>query len=77
MKGLKNIPNVDNGFIYILKNPSMPNIYKVGYTTNNIYQRLKELNTTGVPNKFIISSLFVVNKNEVIILQKFFYLMSC
>jgi hypothetical protein len=35
--------------IYILVNPSVPNICKIGFTTTSVYQRVKEINSaTGV-----------------------------
>lgn len=43
------------GFIYILKNNSMPNLVKIGYTDNTPKERVKSINTkTGVPEKFTI-----------------------
>jgi hypothetical protein len=36
-------------WVYILVNPSIPGICKIGYTTNNVYARCKEINSsTGV-----------------------------
>lgn len=36
-------------YIYILVNPSIPGICKIGYTTTTVYQRVKEINrATGV-----------------------------
>ena len=36
-------------YIYILVNPSVPGICKIGYTTTTVYQRVKEINrATGV-----------------------------
>jgi len=36
-------------YIYVLVNPSIPGICKIGYTKTNVYQRTKEINTaTGV-----------------------------
>lgn len=48
------------GFIYILSNPAFPNLYKVGLTSQNIKDRVKDLNSTGVPDKFKIEHLFEV-----------------
>jgi hypothetical protein len=39
-------------YVYILSNPSFRGIYKVGYTTKAVEQRMGELYSTGVPNKF-------------------------
>ena len=41
----------ENGVVYILVNPSMPNYIKIGYT-NNLKQRLQNLDTTGVARPF-------------------------
>ena len=50
-----------SGFLYLLVNPSMPGMVKIGHTTRNAEQRLRELSTaTGVPTPFeIILDLFV------------------
>lgn len=43
------------GFVYVLSNPAMPGIYKVGMTTRSPSQRAAELsNSTGVPAEFSI-----------------------
>jgi len=43
-----NIPNHPH-YIYILVNPSVPGICKIGFTTTTVYQRVKEINSaTGV-----------------------------
>ena len=49
------------GYIYILSNPSMPNIFKVGLTTNSVLQRIRELNGTGIPKPFKAENLFEVD----------------
>ena len=40
------------GYVYVLTNPSMPGLLKIGRTSNEPEQRLDELNTTGVPTPF-------------------------
>lgn len=41
------------GFVYVLQNLEMPNIYKVGMTTRSPHERAAELSsTTGVPVLF-------------------------
>ncbi len=40
------------GFLYIVSNPSMPGLVKVGKTTTSPSQRMAELHTTGVPTPF-------------------------
>ena len=52
MNDIHKNPKTDKGFIYILSNASMPNIFKVGLTTNSVKQRIQELNSTGVPTTF-------------------------
>jgi hypothetical protein len=43
------------GFVYVLENPSMPGILKIGKTTRSPEERAKELsNATGVPTPFNI-----------------------
>jgi hypothetical protein len=48
-------------FVYILSNPSYPKLYKVGYTTTSVEQRMNELFTTGVPSRFILEFCIEVN----------------
>ncbi|EPS6961202.1 GIY-YIG nuclease family protein [Klebsiella aerogenes] len=49
----------ENGFIYVLKNESMPGIYKIGMTTTSPEQRAKEISsTTGVPTPFSVVAAF-------------------
>lgn len=40
------------GFVYILSNPSMPGIVKIGMTTRTVEGRAYELYQTGVPTPF-------------------------
>lgn len=40
------------GYVYILSNPAMPNMLKIGYTAIHPSKRIKQLDTTGVPEKF-------------------------
>lgn len=42
------------GYVYVLSNPSMPNLYKIGMTARSVEERIKELNTTGVPTPYRI-----------------------
>lgn len=43
------------GFVYIVSNPAMPGLVKIGYTTRTVNERLAELNhETGVPSPFVI-----------------------
>jgi hypothetical protein len=42
----------EEGWVYVLVNPSMPGICKVGYTGKDPYSRARELGTTGVAEDF-------------------------
>lgn len=45
----------DNGYIYVLMNPSMQNLVKIGKTTRDPEARAKELSSsTGVPTPFTV-----------------------
>ena len=47
------------GYVYILSNPRMKNLYKVGYSTRDVHERVKELNSAmGVPAEFVIEEYF-------------------
>lgn len=44
----------DAGFLYVLTNPAMPGMVKIGFTTQNIEERIRELSATpGVPVRFL------------------------
>lgn len=44
---------INYGFVYVLSNPSMPNIYKIGMTDRSPSQRMAELNSsTSIPSEF-------------------------
>jgi len=50
-----NYKNIESkGYIYILINPSMEGLVKIGKTTRDPEERVKELSTTGVPTPFIL-----------------------
>ena len=42
------------GFVYILSNPSMPGLIKVGMTARSVEGRAGELYQTGVPTPFVV-----------------------
>ena len=43
----------DCGHVYLLKNESMPGLYKIGYTTQDVDSRVDQLSkSTGVPTDF-------------------------
>ena len=44
---------MNDGIVYVLKNPAFPNLVKIGITTREEVQiRMSELYTTGVPLPF-------------------------
>ncbi len=52
------------GLIYVLSNPSMQDVLKIGLSTRNVETRVKELETTGVPAPFQIEAYFPSNAPE-------------
>ena len=40
------------GTVYVLTNPAMPDLVKIGKTTRDVQLRLADLYTTGVPYPF-------------------------
>jgi hypothetical protein len=46
------VSETKQGIVYVLINPAMPGLVKIGQTTNEIHNCLNELNTTGVPFPF-------------------------
>lgn len=43
------------GFIYVIYNPVIPDLYKVGFTTNLVEKRLNELNSpSSIPEGFVL-----------------------
>jgi len=46
------MPDAKQGIVYVLINPAMPGLVKIGQTSNEIASRLRELHTTGVPLPF-------------------------
>lgn len=55
------IPETINskGWIYILSNPCMPGLLKIGMTTTSPHIRAKELSSaTGVPEKFVVEGAY-------------------
>lgn len=48
-----------DGFVYVLSNQSMPNLYKIGFTNRPIISRVEELNSpTSLPTQFDIELVF-------------------
>lgn len=42
----------NSAYVYVLTNPSMPGLVKIGMTTKSVKERIKELSSTGVPEPF-------------------------
>ena len=43
-----------SGYLYVLSNPSIPGLLKIGRTDRQPYLRARELRTTGVPQPFVL-----------------------
>ncbi|RIV18544.1 hypothetical protein DYU11_28650 [Fibrisoma montanum] len=57
---------VDGGFIYILSTKELPNILKIGMTTRNVQQRVKEINSaTGVLHPYSARKIFKVKNARI------------
>jgi hypothetical protein len=51
------------GFIYVLSNPSMGGLLKIGFTTKVLEDRVAELNNvTGIPTNFAVEAFFEVDE---------------
>jgi len=46
--------------LYFLANPAMPGLLKIGHTSDSLESRLRQLNTTGVPQPFYVVASFTV-----------------
>ena len=63
-----NIPDYfrSTGWVYVLSNPCMPGIYKIGMTTQMPEDRVKDLSSaTGVPTPFEIEMVFYSDNPKV------------
>lgn len=49
---------MSRGYVYVLSNPSMPGLVKIGRTTRSVEQRVNELWQTGVPTPFVVEDDF-------------------
>ena len=45
---------MSKGYVYILSNPSMPGLVKIGRTMRSVEGRASELYQTGVPTPFVV-----------------------
>jgi hypothetical protein len=58
--------NPSSGYVYVLKNPAMPDIVKIGMSRRGAKERAKELYTTGVPEQFcLVFEVFVDSPSRV------------
>lgn len=56
---------MSRGKIYIMTNDAMPSYIKIGRTTNTLEQRMKELDTTGIPLPFRCHYAVEVDDHEI------------
>lgn len=52
------------GSVYILENPAMPDLIKIGHTKRTVEERVNELYTTGVPERFKIVHKYPCEDHE-------------
>lgn len=52
------------GYVYILENPAMPGLIKIGCTTKSPEERANELYTTGVPMAFELEGRYISCENH-------------
>jgi hypothetical protein len=60
-------PPTGPGFIYFIRNPSIPNEYKIGYSIDPI-DRAKQLSSTGVSNELSVHR--VVQVQNMLVIEK-------
>ena len=53
------------GLVYILSHKAMPNLLKIGYTDRALKERMRELESTGVPGAFTAELYFYTDKPKV------------
>lgn len=61
----------EKGVVYLLSNKSFDGVYKIGYTTNDIEERLKMLNNTSVPFNFEVCH--IIDSDDVKLTEKYFH----
>lgn len=52
------------GYVYVLTNPAMPGMVKIGKTENEVSARIGQLYSTGVPLPFDIAFVFQTDKMD-------------
>jgi len=52
---------IEPGFLYLMTNPAMPGLVKIGMTTRSPEERAQELASTGVPMPFHVAAAWPVD----------------
>ena len=55
------LPMIQPGWLYLMTNPAMPGLVKVGMTTRSPEERAQELASTGVPMPFTVAAAWPVD----------------
>jgi hypothetical protein len=59
---LRKLPGTDRGYVYILTNPSLPGLVKIGKTHRSPEERARELSDlSGVPTPFVVAFSIMVS----------------
>jgi hypothetical protein len=72
IKNPKETASITEGYVYILKNSSMPGLYKIGCTTRTPQERANELyyQASGVPTKFEVEWFLAIAGDPYVVEQK-------
>lgn len=78
IKNPKETASITEGYVYILKNASMPGLYKIGCTTRTPQERANELyyQATGVPTKFEVEWFLAIAGDPYIVERKVHAILS-
>ena len=52
------------GWVYVISNPSMPGIVKIGYSLKDPMLRAQELDSTGVPHSYVVEYSIMVDNPQ-------------
>jgi hypothetical protein len=63
--------HMDQGIVYILSNPSMPNTYKIGLTRRTVEERICSLRSTSIPSDFVC--IREIKSDHALQLEKFIH----
>lgn len=55
---------MSKGYVYVLSNPSMPGVFKIGRSKRGGESRAKELYQTGVPEPFAVEFEILIEHHE-------------